>query len=303
MPAHLDKLNATLENEKLPPADRIRVEQARERYREWIRNMGAATGAPDERIDRLVELLNEYRLYLDVDLIFDSEFDFLYRQKGQLKLDNSVIEEFLPWLIHSDIIPELRGLEVYVGPISSFSSAFFVSSLDSPQAGGGLSIRTKDQDFAISKPLYIRTSHSPTFTEASFETKATNITYVAAECKTNLDKTMFQEACATARDTKFAVAGAKYFLLVEWLDMTPLSTAATDIDEVLILRKAKRINSNVRSEFATSAKRKSRREEYINFLTSNPFSADVFRRFVNHITKLLRNEAPEERKVLELGYF
>lgn len=39
----------------------------------------------------MVELLNEYRIYIDVDLVFDSQADFLYRQKGQLKLDNSVI--------------------------------------------------------------------------------------------------------------------------------------------------------------------------------------------------------------------
>lgn len=303
MPAHLDKLNATLENEKLPAGDRPRVEQARARYHQWIEQMQAVSGTPEERIERLVELLNEYRLYLDVEIIFDSESDFLYRQKGQLKLDNSVIEEFLPGLIRPTIIPELQGLEISVGPVSSFSSAFFVSSLDNPQVGGGLGIRSKDQDFAISKPLHIKTSHSPAFGEGMCETRATNITYVAAECKTNLDKTMFQEACATARDTKFAVAGAKYYLLAEWLDMTPLSTAPTDIDEVLILRKAKRLNSNVRSEYATSAKRKLHRQEYIDFLSANPFSAEVFRRFVNHIAKLLRNEAPEEGRVLDLGYF
>src|SRR5258707_5790168 len=53
------------------------------------------------------------------------------------------------------------------------------------------------------------------------------------------DKTMFQEACATAHDTKSAVAGAKYYLLCEWLDMTPVSTAPTDID-----RKSTRLNSS-----------------------------------------------------------
>jgi len=186
------------------------------RYHSWIEQMETVSGAPVERIERLIQLLNEYRLYLDVELIFNSDSDFLYCQKGQLKLDNSVIEEFLPWLIHASVIPELQGLEISVGPVSSFSSAFFLSSLENPQVGGGLSIRSKDQDFGISKPLHIKTSHSEVFTEGMCETRATNITYVAAECKTNLDKTMFQEACATARDTKFAVAGAKYYLLAEW---------------------------------------------------------------------------------------
>ena len=140
-------------------------------------------------------------------------------------------------------------MHVEVGPRNSFSSAFFVSSLDVPQLGGGLNIREKNQDFAISKPLYVMTSHSPGFEKDKSETAVTNITYVAAECKTNLDKTMFQEACATARDTKFAVSGAHYYLLCEWLDMSPLSTAATDIDEVILLRKAKRISAGIRAAF------------------------------------------------------
>lgn len=73
------------------------------------------------------------------------------------------------------------------------------------------------------------------------------------ELKTNLDKTMYQEASATAHDIKLAVTGAKYYLLCDFLDMTPISTATTDIDEILIVRKAKRINSNIRKEFSTYA--------------------------------------------------
>ncbi len=46
----------------------------------------------EDRVNKLVDLLNDYRLYLDVEVIFDREADFLYRQKGQTKLDNSVID-------------------------------------------------------------------------------------------------------------------------------------------------------------------------------------------------------------------
>src|SRR5262245_57795977 len=107
MPArpHLDKLTATIENEKLPEADKQRLEAARERYEDWIKRMDSATGDPDTVVQKLVALLNEYKTFIDVDLIFDSESDFLYRQKGQLKLDNSVIEEFLPQLISPRVIP------------------------------------------------------------------------------------------------------------------------------------------------------------------------------------------------------
>lgn len=298
---HLEKLKATLVNEKLPVGDQPRLEAAIERYHQWIASLNSMTGATERIVEQMVYSLNEYKTYVDVDLIFDSEDDFLYRQKGQLKLDNSIIEEFLPRLVRPAVIPEIAELNLIVGPQSCFSSVFFNSSLDAPQAGGGRSIRAKDQDFAVNKPLYLRASHSPDFSDAIERT--TCIAYVATECKTNLDKTMFQEACATAHDTKIAVSGAKYYLLCEWLDMTPLSTAPTDIDEVIILRKARRLSANIRKDFNASAKRKLRRADYLKHLNANPLQPEMFKRFLTHIGQLLNNEAPIEKNVLELGYF
>lgn len=298
---HFEKLVATLSNEKLPDVDKPRIEAAIEVYHSWIKSLDEAVAKSENPVHALVDLLNTYRNYIDIEIIFDSPADFLYRQKGQLKLDNSVIEEFLPRLIHPRILPELGETRVSVGPISCFSSAYFASSLDVPAADGGLSFRTKDQDFAIAKRLYLKASHDQDFTNAAVHT--TYLAYVAAECKTNLDKTMFQEACATANDVKSAVTGARYYLLCEWLDMSPLSTAPTDIDEVIILRKAKRLSSNIRSKYSTAAGRQKNRDSYVNFLEKNPLRQDMFCRLVEHIRELIKNEAPVEENVLELGYF
>ena len=187
---HLEKLKATHENDKLPPCDKPRIERAIERHHNWVKDLDAVTGrTPDERLKKLVQLLNEYRLWVDVDLIFDSEDNFLYRQKGQLKLDNSIIEEFLPRIIHPAVLREIKGFDVVVGPAKCFSALYFESSLDVPRLGGGMTIRTKAQDFAISKKLYLQAAHGPDFKHAAL--KDTFIAYVVSECKTNLDKTMF----------------------------------------------------------------------------------------------------------------
>ncbi len=300
---HLDKLTATLENAKLPEADKAQIEAYVKKYQEWIAALDAVKGDPPQRTAEMVELLNKYRNAIDVELIFDSDNDFLYRQKGQLKLDNSVIEEFLPRIIHPSIIPEIANCDVIVGPANSFLSVFFTSSLTVPEVGGGLNVRTKDQDFAIAKRLYIQTSYSSQFEHGKVETHETNLAYIAAECKTNLDKTMFQEACATARDTKLAVTGARYFLLCEWLDMTPLSTTTTDIDEVIILRMAKRLNSNIRAKYASSTNRKKERKEYQAFLANHPFRKEMFVRFIEHVRGLLKDKPPQENEVLKQGYF
>jgi hypothetical protein len=299
---HLEKLTAILANDKLPEADRPRIETTIATYRRWIADLEAVNGAPEEVLARMVALLNEYRNHIDIELVFDSPHDFLYRQKGQLKLDNSVIEEFLPRLVGNAILlPELAAMDMVLGPTPTYAAAYFNSSIDSIRPGGGMAIKIKNQDFSIAKPLYIRASHDAAFADSI--TQKTFLGYIAAECKTNLDKTMFQEAFATAHDTKQAVAGARYYLLCEWLDMAPQSTAPTDIDEIIILRKAKRMNSNIRANFSTVAGRAMHRASYVAFLGANPFRTEMFARFISHVRELIRNEQPEERSVLTSGYF
>lgn len=104
---HGEKIVAALESIKLPNSDKPRLEAALQKYDEWVRALNDADALTvDELIEKMVNLLNLYKFYIDVDLIFDSSEDFLYRQKGQLKLDNTVIEEFLPIFVRKCIIKE-----------------------------------------------------------------------------------------------------------------------------------------------------------------------------------------------------
>lgn len=302
---HGEKLVAARESDKLPRRDKPRIDAAIAVYDHWIQQLSEATAETvDEYIALMVNLLNQYKQYIDVDLIFDSRDDFLYRQKGQLKIDNSIMEEFLPHLVRKCIEMEFGECSLQIGSQTpTYSSTYFASSLSSPATGGGMMIKTKDQDFSMSRKLYLKSSYSSTFSEAETVTIETHLGYVLAELKTNLDKTMFQEASATAHDAKLAVTGAKYFLLCDFLDMTPISTATTDIDEIMILRKAKRINSNIRKEFSTYTGRQARREWYVEYLQSHPYSVDVFKRFINHLFAQMKNETLIEESVLEVGFF
>lgn len=302
---HGEKIVAARESDKLPTADRARLDDAIKVYEQWIIDLESSKGDTlDDLVTRMVTLLNNYKRYIDVNLIFDSTEDFLYRQKGQLKLDNTVMEEFLPLFVKKCIEHELGGCDFNISSqTATFSSAYFASSLANPGIGGELNIKTKDQDFSMSRTLYIKSSYSPDFTRETTREVTTHLGYVMAELKTNLDKTMFQEASATAHDVKLAVTGAKYFLLCDFLDMTPISTATTDIDEILIMRKAKRISSNIRKSFSTYTGRQSQRSWYINYLDANPYAPDMFMRFINHIIAQMRNEELIEESVLKLGYF
>lgn len=297
---HGDKLRALLENVKLPQGDAERIATARSRYEDWLKRLQGLDGSPAELTKAAVQLLNDYRLFLDLEVIFESSDDFLYRQKGQLKLDNTVIEEFIPHLVLKVLGPLVS--EFQIGPQPCYSALFFSSTLSTAQLGPSMRVRTKDQDFTISKKVYLKASFDREF-QKDIESVSTCVGYLCAECKTNLDKTMFQEAVATAHDVKSAVPGAKYLLLCEWLDMTPISPAGTDIDEVLILRKAKRVGAQIRAKFGTMQGRTAARGDYEKFLRKNPFAVDVFERLLTHARTLLENKEPDERDVLSKGYF
>ena len=219
---HGEKIAALLESSKLPDGDKPRIAEALSIYDRWIKELQTIKAKTlDTLIIRLVDSLNRYKFHIDVNLIFDSPNDFLYRQKGQLKLDNSVLEEFMPLFVRRCIEKESGKCELDICPQSKiFSSVYFASSLNNPGITGGLVIKTKDHDFAVSRKLYIMSSYYPDFRPEETLTISTNLGYILAELKTNLDKTMFQEAVATAHDVKQAVPGAKYYLLCDYLDMS-----------------------------------------------------------------------------------
>jgi hypothetical protein len=106
---HRDKIEGLLENRKLPQGDKDSAKRTLERYEQWVEEMHSLEAEGDEKVEALVRLLNDYKRFVELELIWDSEADFLFRQRGQLKLDNSIIEEFLPRLADPAIITTLEG--------------------------------------------------------------------------------------------------------------------------------------------------------------------------------------------------
>lgn len=298
---HGDKLRALLRNKKLPDDDHPAVEASISRYEAWIAEIQNMDASNNNLVENLVQSLNRYKLSLELDLIFDSKNNFLYRQKGQLKLDNTVLEEFLPWLVSRVFKHRIDSLGLSLGPVNAFSQLRFDADILDSTTGGGMVVRSKDQDFALARPLYLMASHRSDFKEA--RKQETYLAHVAVELKTNLDKTMFQEASATAYDLKVAIPNSQYFLLCEWLDMPPISTAITAIEEVIVLRKARRMSSNERATLSSSEGRKKYRDTYIQRLNENPLSVDSFARLLSHINRLLGGEKVDEREVLDRGWF
>lgn len=300
--AHGDKLRALEGNDKLPKSDKDRVREQIQIYDSWITSMDSLDLDSDALLEKLVYLLNGYKKSVEYDLIFCSQDDFLYRQKGQLKLDNTILEEFLPRLFDVRLVPGFGVLQcMECGPRASFAGLSFESPFLS-LASGGVYIKRKDQDFSVTRKHNIRISCLGNGNDV-FEQEV-HVSFFASEIKTNLDKTMFQEAAATASELKRASPGSKYILLCEWLDMTPINTKLTAIDEVIVLRKAKRLASNIRSNFSDASSRQGKAKWYSDFLDQNPLSLDAFRRIIFHLNECFPSaEQDAEDVVLGRGYF
>lgn len=161
---HLDKLKTLFRNRRLPSADRPRVEEALEKYHAWIGELERVTPGQKNSVRQLVEATNRYKRFVELQLIFDSPEDFLYRQKGQLKLDNTILEEFLPQLVYRSV--RLTDHSFEFGPRNTFAGLSFTSSIVDTGAGGHPRLRTKDQDFVVGKRLYLMASFDREFRES-----------------------------------------------------------------------------------------------------------------------------------------
>lgn len=259
--------------------------------------MTEAQGTPSQVLDIFVRALNHYKRFIEFDFIFCSEKDFLYRQKGQLKLDNTILEEFFPRLVDPRIIPATQKHPRLSGPAKCFAGLSF-NSYFTPLSEEGAYIKRKDQDFAIGRTLQLKLTEN-----GDIFTTDLNVAYMVCELKTNLDKTMFQEACATAQEVKSAVSNSKYFLVCEWLDMPPIDTCLTSIGNVIVLRKCKRLNSNVRSSFSSNSGRKNNRGFFSNHLKENPLHLDCIQKLTANIEEIVGKSGLSEGSALEQGYF
>jgi hypothetical protein len=302
-PVHGQKIDKLLAHRKTPAVDKPRVQSAKERYRAWVRAMDELTLEGDALLLKLVELLNAYKRYIEVDLIYDSPGDHLYRQSGQHKVGNSILEEFLPRLADTRLIPGLALLPSYtVGPQSAFAAFTIIGNVHTP-LDGSIFIKEKDQDYAIAKQLYLKASTTPNFEAGSVYETSMHVAYLAAECKTNLDKTMFNEGLETSRALKQAVASARYLLICEWLDMKPIDTKLTAIDEAIILR-GKRLSSDFRDQLDSVEGRRRARAEFVRHLEEHPLRLSSFKRIVGHMNQVFPPTVElDETTVLERGYF
>lgn len=291
---HKEKILAAIANPKCK-GDVSILEATLKAYEEWISKLNSISSKGKQKVLEMTNALNEYKDYLEVDLIAKQGTPFIKRQKGQLKLDNSVIEEFLIRLVDPSILDGLpTGLELEVGPQHAFMSlSFRPVSIAALNDKPSVVMKLKDQDFTIGKTIYYKFSPNANFKEAKTDKGKLFLSVLAAECKINLDKTMFQEAAGTATRLKQGCPNSKYYVLVEYLDMTPEDCRLTDIDNVFLLRHVKRLPFEKRAVY------KEVRDQHKDF----PIDGEVVYKFVEEMKAFAGSVWFDPDEILSRGSF
>jgi hypothetical protein len=239
-------------------------------------------------------LLNEYKDYLEVELIARKGSPFIKRQKGQLKLDNTVLEEFLIYLVSPSILSDLPSFEIESGPQTAFMSlSFRPSSISNLDQAPDVVLKLKAQDFTIGKTLYYKFSSDSSFEQSKTTEGSLFLAVLAAECKINYDKTMFQECAGTASRLKQGCPISKYYALVEYLDMEPEDCRLTDIDNVFLLRHTKRLPFQKRNIYEEV---KSQHKDF-------PIDSEVVYKFVQEIQAFIDAVWYDPTEALRRGSF
>lgn len=291
---HKEKLAAAIVNQKCDANDVALLKEALAAYEDWASKLSKLASTGKDRILEMTRLLNEYKDFLEVDLIAKRGSAFIKRQKGQLKLDNSVIEEFLVHLVTDKVLSGLPSFSLEAGPQTAFMSlAFTPASLASLGGKPPVRLKEKDTDFALGKTIHYQFSPEPTFPTKLTSQGRLVLAVLAAECKVNLDKTMFQEAAGTAARFKQGCPTSRYYLLVEYLDMEPEDCRLTALDNVFLLRHTKRLSFEKRSIYAEV---KRQHEE-------SPIDAEVMWRFVQELQGFIDAVWYDPRKALQRGSF
>lgn len=290
---HKEKLVAAIANPKCS-ADVGILKEALQGYQNWILKINSLQSLGKVRVLEMVKLLNEYKDFVEVDLIAAKGTDFIKRQKGQLKLDNSILEEFLIYLINPLVLNNLPKESLEIGAQTAFMSlSFMPNNVNELENKPNIVLKTKDQDFTIGKTIHYRFSSDANFDKNKTTEGNLFLAVFATECKVNYDKTMFQECAGTAQRLKQGCPIAKYFALVEYLDMIPEDCRLTEIDNVFLLRHAKRL------PFEKRAMLDEVRKQHQNF----PIDSEVIWNYAQEIQKFINAVWYDPEQALKRGSF
>lgn len=190
---------------------------------------------------------------------------------AQSKFEPTILEEFISRILKK----EFGNDDLMYGGVKAYSSLYFTyTSRDTFSKGVDLKINVKDQDVGIYKEEILTTNDGTRHT--------IYIPMVCIECKTYLDKTMYEGSVATATKIKNGNPGCLFLIVTETYEVSSnVDIEMTQIDNIYVLRKQRRGNRNN---------------------STNEISYDVLRHMLKKVNSHLTYEKSSVDDMVNKGY-
>lgn len=209
------------------------LKQIQINYLKWKEDNLKITGTTREDIRMKVELLNNYKSFIN-NPIYKKEAGNNFGFTSQSQLHSSVIEEFMYYLFKD--MEKLENKNMSWGRTHAYTNLYFAPpSIDAFEEGSNIVINVKDQDFSISKEVILKSRVS---NNENWQQNTIYVPIVSIECKTYLDKTMYEGSVSTADKIKKGNPYCIFLIVTETyqvsLDVDPKYSS---IDQIYVLRK------------------------------------------------------------------
>jgi len=203
------------------------LEEIENEYNRLRADIEKIKGNKKEDVYEKTDLINKYYKFLRQEKfnIFDS----------RSKLHSTVLEEFCSYLFNG--IKDFSKYEYDIGQTKAYTNmSFSPKNFEDFHSNSGVFVSEKDQDFVISKKIkcFFQTNESQKIKES----KKISVPVIAIECKTYIDKTMFDGSCQAAEKLK---AGNPFSLILIVAETNQIGKEInvnhSRIDQIYILRK------------------------------------------------------------------
>lgn len=205
-------------------------------YLAYLKENLSLSGYSQEIITKRVSLLNKYyKVFDDFDASHKKKVEKIFSSKSKFR--PTVLEEFLAIVLYSlveDLTKDLNGSKIQLGSVEAYANLYFYGKNFSEFAvEPSLGFHVKDQDFAIFRNVKIQVDDK--------DPRDISVPVVAMECKTYVDKTMFEGSAATAEKLKSGNPYTMFGIVAETYEIDrDFIPAYSRVDQVYVLRKGSR---------------------------------------------------------------
>ncbi len=229
---HGDNLEHKIRVEKNPKNKKL-LREIKVKYSDWKKENMKITGTAEPDIKEKVRLLNEYKRFIDQPK-FRKEAGNRLGFTSQSQLHSSVLEEFMYYLFKD--IGELSEKHINWGRTQAYTNMYFAPpNIHKLEESSNIVINVKDQDFSISKEIVLKSRVS---NNENWQENKIYVPIVSIECKTYLDKTMYEGSVSTAEKIKKGNPYCIFLIVTETYEVSlDVDPKCSSIDQIYVLRK------------------------------------------------------------------